>query len=142
MQDVVDSMKNMIQSIQSSGLSGESVKDIFQGILAGIKEALDEAGILLPLASSPSSSSSSQPSSPPPSVLASWPALCAVVWWPYHQDNCRSARCTACTPVLLASSQVCRSRGDQGGLVTARCLEEVMGEGVCNQCTGQFISNL
>ena len=144
-QNVVGSMKNMIQTIQSSQMSSESVKAVFQAILAGIKEALDEAGIVIPISASPTSD-------PEPSVLSHWPVLCKAVWFPYHADNCRSARCTACSPVLLASSRVCgtgRTGSDGLGRVgtgrtglTSDCMEAVMGPGVCSLCTEEFLTNL
>ena len=114
-------------------MSGESVKAVFSGILSGIREALDDAGIVIPVSASSLAESEV-------SVLADWPLLCKAVWFPYHANNCRSARCAACSPVLLASSRVCRAGGE--GEVSSDCMDNVMGPGLCNACTHQFISNL
>ena len=53
-----------------------------------------------------------------------------------QEEYCRSARCTACAPALLAGSAVCRDL--QGG-VTRRCLLDTLGDtAYCGGCVPDY----
>ena len=75
-QNVVDSMKHVIESVQSQELPVNSVQVIFSGILSGIKETLAEAGVTVPVQPAHQEQDSS--------VFSSWPLLCKALWYPYH----------------------------------------------------------
>ena len=75
-QNVVDSMKHVIESVQSQELPVNSVQVIFSGILSGIKETLAEAGVTVPVQPAQQEQDSS--------VFSSWPLLCKALWYPYH----------------------------------------------------------
>merc|ERR1712147_618708 len=47
-QKVVDSMKDVVDTIKSKPLSVSSIKSIFAGIIDGVKKTLNDAGIPLP----------------------------------------------------------------------------------------------
>ena len=129
-QNVVDSMNNLVESVQSQAISVEGVKAIFTGIINGIKASLIKHNVTIPIM---------EVDHPEPeeelSVLSSWPLLCKTIWYPYHDQYCQSTRCAACAPAVLAGSHVCRERE---GHVTETCLQSTIGQGYCNRCISDY----
>ena len=80
-QSVVDSLQQVIEKIKNEPLPVTSVKAIFSGIIAGMKEILVESGLAETVeggAEEPQEESGSLTS------LSSWPVLCTAIWYPYH----------------------------------------------------------
>ena len=127
-QNVVDSMNNLVESVQSQAISVEGVKAIFTGIINGIKASLIKHNVTTPIMETPEPEVEL-------SVLSSWPLLCKTIWYPYHEQYCQSTRCAACAPAVLAGSHVCRERE---GHVTEMCLQSTIGQGYCNRCISDY----
>ena len=139
-QKVVDSMKDVVDTIKSKPLSVTSIKAIFAGIIDGVKKTLNEAGISLP--NKEEATTEATMPKPEPEVdnsglsfFAKWPLVCKALWFPYDAEKCRSARCMACAPSMMASATVCRKTE---GSVSQRCLAATLGEGFCNSCVGDY----
>ena len=127
-QNVIDSMNNLVKSVQSQEISVDSVKAIFTSIINGIKASLIKHNVTTPIMSSPDPEKEL-------SVFSSWPGLCKTIWYPYHQQYCQSTQCAACAPAILAGSHVCRERL---GHVTETCLQSAIGDGYCNECISDY----
>ena len=145
-QKVVDSMKEVVDTIKSKPLSVSSIKSIFAGIIDGVKKTLNDAGIQLPnpepevstetpMEEAPEVTESSPAVDSQLSFFAKWPLVCKALWYPYDSEKCRSARCMACAPAMMASAQVCRK---SEGVVSQRCLSVTLGDGFCNFCIGDY----
>merc|ERR1712129_628461 len=134
-QKVVDSMKDVVDTIKSKPLSVSSIKSIFAGIIDGVKKTLNDAGITLQ-DPQPEEEETPAPEASVDSELsyfAKWPLICKALWYPYDSEKCRSARCMACAPAMMASAQVCKR---SEGVVSQRCLAVTLGKGFCNFCIG------
>lgn len=127
-QNVIDSMNNLVKSVQSQEISVDSVKAIFTSIINGIKASLIKHNVTTPIMSSPDPEKEL-------SVFSSCPGLCKTIWYPYHQQYCQSTRCATCAPAILAGSHVCRERL---GHVTETCLQSAIGDGYCNECISDY----
>jgi len=136
-QKVVDSMKAVVDTIKSKPLSVDSIKSIFAGIIDGVKKTLTEAGIPLPGQSEEPEEPEEvvEPEDSKLSYFAQWPIVCKALWYPYDAGKCRSARCMACAPAMMASAQVCRK---SEGVISQRCLAVTLGDGFCNFCIGDY----
>ena len=78
---MVDSLQQVIEKIKNEPLPVTSVKAIFSGIIAGMKEILVESGLAETVeggTEEPQEESGSLTS------LSSWPVLCTAIWYPYH----------------------------------------------------------
>jgi len=131
---VVDSMKEVVETIKTQPLSVSSIKSIFAGIIDGIKKTLNDANIPVP-GIKPTEAPVDKPDPEEPSFFAKWPLVCKALWYPYDSEKCRSARCMACAPAMMASAQVCKR---SEGVVTQRCLSNTLGDGFCNFCVGEY----
>jgi len=132
---VVESMKDVVDTIKSKPLSVSSIKSIFAGIIDGVKKTLNDAGIPLP-SSKPTDSTTEKPETETEiSFFAKWPLVCKALWYPYDSEKCRTARCMACAPAMMASAQVCKR---SEGVVSQRCLSLTLGDGFCNYCVRDY----
>lgn len=150
--NVVDSVHNVVRKIQNNNLSNEGIRNIFNGIINGVKsllpfnnknttstintieeyDRLDELEELEEL----EEMEEMEEMNDGLSYFAGWPSLCKLLWYPYHEERCGKARCVACAPALMASAQVCRMKGGQ---VTSRCLEQTVGGRFCSFCISSFL---
>lgn len=70
-------------------------------------------------------------------VRRNWKIICKVIWWPYHDDHCTSMRCSACSPAIMTSAQVCKK---SIGRVSQTCISEVIGKNAnCDSCISDFM---
>ncbi|TRY71066.1 hypothetical protein TCAL_16412 [Tigriopus californicus] len=65
-----------------------------------------------------------------------WESACQTEWWPFDDDVCLEARCTACTPAVALAEAVCRLMDKPK---SHRCMQMAMGEGYCNYCIVEFM---
>ena len=127
---VVDSFKNVVQTIDHNDYSPETVRGIFKGILEGVQE-------LLPGPATPATTTTRPPvGGDGLSYFAEWPNVCALLWYPYHQEKCGEARCLACAPAMMASARACRQTE---GRVTRACIQRTLQGGYCDFCINKYV---
>ena len=82
-QSVVDSLQQVIEKVKNEPLPVTSVKAIFSGIIAGMKEILVESG-LAETVEGGAEEPQDQELTASLTSLSSWPVLCKAIWYPYH----------------------------------------------------------
>jgi len=155
-QSVVGSLKKLVNKIQSNNLSPESVKNIFKGIVNGVKEIIptsisgeqdestDSTTTTSTTTTAPTTPLTSTTFNPSEffdaslSYFAQWPNICKMLWFPYHTEKCGEARCMACAPAMMASAQVCRLLE---GRVTKSCIFDTLEGEFCNFCIRKYVQN-
>jgi len=139
---VVDAMKDVVNTIKSKPLKVSTIKAIFSGIIDGVKKTILDAGIPLPGEDGEDDEEEEEEDNElideddsNLSYFHKWPAVCTILWYPYHEEKCQSARCMACAPAMMASAQVCKR---SHGTVSQRCLAGTLGKGFCNACIADY----
>ena len=127
---VVDSFKNVVQTIDHNDYSPETVRGIFKGILDGVQELLPGPATPAPTTTRPPVGGDGL------SYFAEWPNVCALLWYPYHQEKCGEARCLACAPAMMASARACRQTE---GRVTRACIQRTLQGGYCDFCINKYV---
>ena len=155
-ESVVGSLKKLVNKIQSNNLSPDSVKNIFKGIVNGVKEIIPNSisGVHDETTDETTDSTTVTLTTTTPltttifnpneifdaslSYFAQWPNICKMLWFPYHTEKCGEARCMACAPAMMASAQVCRLLE---GRVTKSCIFDTLEGEFCNFCIRKYVQN-
>ena len=107
--DVIESFKNVVNTIKDKNYPPEAISKIFNSIFKGVRD-------VLPLKTTTTTTTTASPTTQDPNVangfvdglstFADWPHICHLLWYPYHQEKCGESRCLACAPAMMASAQV------------------------------------
>ncbi len=155
-------VKTAFKKFKEHPLSVANIKAIVVGVYSGVKDALQDAGVPIPVFELPPNitlpnvnlpnitlpninlpnvtlpSLPSLPSLPNPLEfeLKDWPTVCKVVWWPHHEKHCKAMRCIACSTSIMVAAKACEK---QQRMADYRCLRDVLGDGACNYCAADFL---